>query len=352
MHEFDLNWAYLYQKPEQTALLKSCPQDFVVLEDLGFEPSGVGEHVLVRIRKTNENTAWVAKLLAEFCQMPVASIGWAGLKDRNAVTEQWFSLHLPGQETPDFTAFNSDTIQVLSVTRHDKKLRPGMLSGNDFIITLRDIAQPNALESRLQKVIEQGVPNYFGEQRFGHDGNNLREADVLLAGKKVKVHHKRAIYLSAARSYLFNRLISNRIENQQFFKIMRGDFVRSMTDEASALASGLSVRKQLQQQLDDKSWCVTAPLWGAGDIGVTDEAQAWEMSVLSPWQSWLDALQQLGMQMDRRRALLKPQRLCWRWLNQHSIELQFRLVSGSYATSVLRELVQTREENVHEDSGQ
>jgi tRNA pseudouridine13 synthase len=351
MQPFNLDWAYLFEPPTQTALFKAEPEDFRVQEDLGFPLCGEGEHVYVHLRKRNENTAWVAKLLAEFCQCPNASVSWAGLKDRHAVTEQWFSIHLPGKPTPDFAMFASASLTVLDVTRHDKKLRPGMLAGNAFTIRLRDISDPRALDLRLQAISERGVPNYFGAQRFGHEGNNLQEAAQLLSGQPVKERHKRAIYLSAARSYLFNQLISARIENQCFFKPFRGDYVLSMTSDQAAIASSLTQWKQISQQVMELEYCVTGPLWGSGPTACTGEAADWEANILQDVHPWLKALEHVGMQMDRRRGLLKPQRLCWRWV-KNTLELQFTLGAGSYATSVLRELINLREPINNEDSGQ
>lgn len=351
MQPFNLNWAYLFEPPTQSALFKESPEDFVVEENLGFPLRGDGEHVYIHLRKRNENTAWVAKLLAEFCDCPHASVSWAGLKDRHAVTDQWFSIHLPGKMTPDFSSLASDSLTILDVVRHDKKLRPGMLAGNAFTIRLHDISAPRQLDIRLQEISERGVPNYFGLQRFGHDGNNLLEAAQLLTGNPVKERHKRAIYLSAARSYLFNRLISARIENHCFFKPFRGDYVLSMISEQGVNPSSLTQWKQVCQQVLDLEYCVTAPLWGSGATACTGEAAEWEAGILQDMLPWLKALEHVGMQMDRRRGLLKPQRFCWRWI-ENTLVLQFTLGAGSYATSVLRELINLRETVNNEDSGQ
>ncbi len=150
--------AYLHGAPTARGILKAQAADFVVNEDLGFEPCGEGEHIFVRVRKTGENTAWVAGLLADAAGVNRNAVTWAGLKDRHAVTEQWFGIHLPGKAEPDLSVIESDSIQILQVKRHNKKLRVGYLKGNHFILRLTGLEQADGLESRLQAIAEQGCP--------------------------------------------------------------------------------------------------------------------------------------------------------------------------------------------------
>jgi len=198
--------------PTARGILKAEAADFVVNEDLGFAPCGEGEHIFVRVRKTGENTAWVAGLLADAAGVARNAVTWAGLKDRHAVTEQWFGIHLPGKGEPDLSVIENDNIRILEVKRHNKKLRVGYLKGNHFTLRLTGLEQADGLESRLQAIATQGVPNYYGEQRFGRGGNNLEAAKAMFAGKRIKDRNKRSLYLSAARSMLFNAIVSARIE--------------------------------------------------------------------------------------------------------------------------------------------
>ncbi|MGY2436404.1 tRNA pseudouridine(13) synthase TruD, partial [Escherichia coli] len=133
-------------------ILKAEASDFVVVEDLGFEPCGEGEHIFVRVRKTGENTAWVAGLLADAAGVNRNAVTWAGLKDRHAVTEQWFGIHLPGKAEPDLSVVESDSIQILQAKRHNKKLRVGYLKGNHFRLRLTGLEQSEGLEARLQAI--------------------------------------------------------------------------------------------------------------------------------------------------------------------------------------------------------
>lgn len=350
-NEFDLNWPYRFGQPTQSALLKAEPADFQVFEDLGFMPSGQGEHLFVRIRKTGENTAWVAKLLSEHTGLPLSSVSWAGLKDRHAITEQWFGLHLPGKPDPDLRGFESENIQVLQTIRHDKKLRPGVLRGNLFRIHLRDIQQSRDLDLRLQQISQLGVPNYFGPQRFGHDGNNLLIAAEMFNGRRIHDRQKRAIYLSASRSYIFNRLVAARIRDNCLQEPMLGDCLM-FNNSDSCLVVDKNVRNnQLAQRIEFGELVTTAPLWGRGVSQAEDDALAWESSVLAEYADWLQALEKTGMQQERRRAVLRTNDLRWRWLD-NALELHFSLSSGSYATSLIRELVNIRENTRDENTGQ
>lgn len=159
-----MNVQYLHGKPLSTGKLKSQPEDFIVKEDLGFELDGEGEHVMVRVEKTGCNTLFVAEQLAKFAKISARSVSYAGLKDRNAVTEQWFCLQMPGKETPDFSLWQLDGCRVIATTRQKRKLRIGTLKGNQFELTIRDISVPEDVEARLQKVAEQGIPNYLGNK--------------------------------------------------------------------------------------------------------------------------------------------------------------------------------------------
>jgi tRNA pseudouridine13 synthase len=348
---FDLAWPYRFGQPEQSALLKSVPSDFQVFEDLGFMPTGQGEHLFVLVRKTGENTAWVAKLLAEHTGLPLASVSWAGLKDRHAVTEQWFGLHLPGKPDPDLRGLNSDTIQVLQTIRHDKKLRPGTLRGNLFRIYLRDIQQSRELDFRLQQISQQGVPNYFGPQRFGHNGNNLVAAESMFSGRRINDRQKRAIYLSAARSYIFNHVVAARIRENRLQEPILGDCLMFNASDDCLVVDKLIKNSNLTQRMEFGELVTTAPLCGAGLSLATRDALAWEQSILAGHADWLKALEHAGMQQERRRAILRTNDLRWRW-KDNALELHFSLSSGSYATSLIRELVNIREITRDEDSGQ
>lgn len=170
------NLTWLHGKPQGSGVIKASPEDFVVIEDLGFGPDGEGEHLLLRILKTGCNTRSVADALAKFLKVHAREVSFAGQKDKHAVTEQWFCVRLPGKEMPDMSAFELEGCKVLEFARHRRKLRLGALQGNRFTLVLREVSDRNEMEQRLQAIAKQGVPNYFGSQRFGIGGNNLHQA--------------------------------------------------------------------------------------------------------------------------------------------------------------------------------
>ena len=200
-----------------SAGFKQLPEDFVVDEQLPFELSGQGEHAWLRVRKRNNNTDWVAARIAEYAGVKKHAVGYAGLKDRFAVTTQWFSVYMPGRDDVDWDNFQYEGIEILAAARHRKKLQRGALQQNRFRIRLRDIDPADSdtfsrLVQRCELIRRQGVPNYFGEQRFGHDLSNLVDAEDLFSRMRKRLsRHKRSLLLSAARSWIFNIILSERI---------------------------------------------------------------------------------------------------------------------------------------------
>lgn len=220
MTDFD-NLTYLHGKPQGKGLLKANPEDFVVVEDLGFEPDGEGEHILVRILKNGCNTRFVADALAKFLNIHAREVSFAGQKDKHAVTEQWLCARVPGNAMPDLSKFELEGCKVLEYARHKRKLRPGALKGNDFTLVLREVTDRDDVEKRLKAITERGVPNYFGAQRFGIGGSNLLGAlRWAQSSAPVRDRNKRSFWLSAARSALFNQIVSERLKNRTRIKLL------------------------------------------------------------------------------------------------------------------------------------
>ncbi|MEW7866295.1 tRNA pseudouridine(13) synthase TruD [Aeromonas diversa] len=335
---------YLHGQPAVTGVLKAAPSDFVVIEDLGFEPCGEGEHIFVRVRKTGENTAWVAGLLADAAGVNRNAVTWAGLKDRHAVTEQWFGIHLPGKAEPDLSVIESDSIQILEAKRHNRKLRTGYLKGNRFTLRLTGLSGSEGLEARLQAVAEQGVPNYYGEQRFGRGGNNLEAAKAMFGGKRIKDRNKRSLYLSAARSMLFNTVVTARIEQGLAHTLLAGDCL--MLKGSHSIFSEPEVTPELAARLASGDVQLTAPLWGRGRLASQHEAAAFEEAALSSLAEWREGLEKAGLDQERRPLLLRPEAMSWQ-LEDDTLTLSFFLPAGAFATSVVRELIDAREADHH-----
>lgn len=311
-----LDTEYAYGKPSARAKFRTELLDFIVVEQLGFELADEGEHLCLEIKKRGENTQWVADKLAKFLNVKSMDVGFCGMKDRHAETTQWFSVYLPREpEDTDWnrfkTLFELD-VEILRKTRHTKKLRRGAHQGNAFKICLRDLLQQETLEERLRKISEHGVPNYFGEQRFGRGGNNLTMAHRwLVDGETIRNRSKRSMAMSAARSYLFNLVLSERVKQNNWFKNVDGDVV--------------------------ENGCATAPLWGRGRSKSTGAALALETEALAPFSRWCDQLEHVGLHQERRSLQLMPKHFCWDWQDS-SLTLSFVLPPGQFATSVLREI--------------
>lgn len=314
MTQFSLDFPRAYGELNASAIFRDQPEDFKVDEDLGFEPLGTGEHVFLQILKRGENTAWVAGKIAELAKVNINDVGYAGRKDRHAVTTQWFSIYLPKGAEPDWMLLNSDTIHVIRIERHQQKLRRGDHRQNFFVIRLRDVQTDDrsALEQKIHNVLTFGVPNYFGEQRFGFGGNNLAEAEaILVGGKRYKDKQKRGLMLSAGRSYLFNLVLAERVIAGNWRDLIAGD--------PEPQSSG--------------------PLWGRGRSLAAGDLLAIEQSVLAHWQQWCDGLEHAGLSQERRNLRLLPSNTASRWL-ENDLELSFSLAAGEFATAILRELAQ------------
>ena len=331
-----MDLAYLQKTPpKQTALLKAECADFVVKEQLGYDMSGDGEFVAVKVRKTDCNTLFVGEQLAKFAGISARNMSYAGLKDRKAVTEQWFSLQMPGQPTPDFSQFSLEGVEILDVTRHQRKIRIGSLQGNHFEILLRNAEETDELKVRLDFLAKNGFPNYFTEQRFGRDGNNLTQALRWANGEiNVKDRNKRSFYLSAARSEIFNLIVSKRMELDLAQQILVGDVLQLngshswfVVDESEDLA-------QLQQRLAQQDVLLTAPLIGEEEKSAVD----FENEIFAQHQALFALMRQEHMKAARRPILMQPQQFQWQF-EPNGLRLQFALPAGSYATALIRELV-------------
>lgn len=334
----DLSW--LYGKPTATGVVKANPEDFVVIEDLGYRPDGDGEQVLVRIRKTGCNTRFVAEALAKFAGIHPRDVSFAGMKDRHAVTEQWFCLRIPGKETPDLSAFALEGCEVLESARHRRKLRTGALQGNAFTLILRQISDREAVEQRLQQIALSGVPNYFGEQRFGHEGNNLLMARRWAANEiRVKERNKRSFLLSAARSAMFNQVASDRLAQSGLTTVMAGDALQ-LTGRGSWFVAEEAELATLQARVDNDELRVTAPLPGSGAWGTLGNALAFEQQSLAAEAELITLLEREKVDAARRALLVKPRDLRWSWQDDLTVELNFWLPAGSFATTLVREVLQ------------
>jgi tRNA pseudouridine13 synthase len=333
--------AHAYPILPVSACFKQSPEDFVVVEELPFELSGDGEHAWLLLRKRDCNTDWLASRLADYADVKKRAVGYAGLKDRFAVTTQWFSIHLPGRHDVDWEGLKLDGVEVLESTRHQRKLQRGALKQNRFTIKLRELewgadGDIGQIFARCDEIRQRGVPNYFGEQRFGRDLANLVEAERLFSQPHRRLsRHKRSLYLSAARSWLFNCMLSERVEQGSWNRRLHGD-VFMLDSRSACFVDDDSL--ELEQRLQRGEIHPTAVLWGTGEPMATSACADLETAVLDRYPQFKRGLIAAKVQ-QQRRALRLPVRDLECHSDLEDLVLSFRLQAGSYATMVLRELV-------------
>ncbi len=329
--------SYWHGEPRARGQIRQRPEDFQVDETLSFTPSGEGEHLLLHVQKREANTAWVAQQIARHYGVRPAAVSWAGLKDRNAVTRQWFGVHLPGLRPPVVYP-KADNFTVLEHDFNHRKLRVGAISHNQFRLRISHLAgDADWLQQRLQLIKTHGVPNYFTEQRFGRDGSNLHKAQqLLLEGRRLR-KSEQALALSAARSYLFNQMLSRRIAEQRLNTVQAGD-VLMLDQTKSVFVAQADELAALQARLDAQDCHTSCALPGAGRELAEGEALAWEQQCLAAYADWLQGLVRLRVSASRRAARLVPRDFHCE-LHPNHLELAFRLPAGAYATAVLRELL-------------
>ena len=336
-------WTHAYGGAESKGKIKSKPADFIVREQLPFYPEGEGEHVFLQIKKCGENTEYVARLLARFAGVRQRDIGFAGLKDRHAITTQWFSVWLPGKEDPDWQQMEVETIEILQVQRHARKLKRGVLSGNSFEILIREWQGNKAkLEQQLQQLKQHGFPNYFGEQRFGRQGQNVNKALALFDGEKVK-REQRSIYLSAARSFLFNQLLAKRITLGSWNQGISGDIF--IFDKSNSYFKTEQLDDSVLARIKQSEIHPTGMMFGKGESEVTLEALALEQTIINENQALAKGLIQLDLSAARRALRVMVNDLQWEFKDDSQLLLKFSLPAGSYATSLVRELLDTTNGN-------
>lgn len=337
-------WPRAAGPPLGRALIRAAPEDFVVEETLSFRPSGAGEHLFLRVRKRGCNTQWLAQELARFAGVAPRDVGYAGLKDRHAIAVQWFSLPL-ADDARDWSRLDIPGACVIATARNARKLRRGAIERNRFRLRLREpTAPPAALERRLERLAIAGAPNYFGPQRFGHDAGNLGLAKALFSGHKSGGHRfggrrlgraRRAHALSAARAWLFNAVLAERVRRGCWATLLPGDVAN--LDGRGSTFPVTTVDETLRERAARCELHPTGPLWGRGDPGTAAAAAALERAVVGGERCFAGGLERAGTAMARRALRVVPRELSWRF-DDDGLVLEFALPSGAYATAVLREL--------------
>lgn len=326
---YPLDWACAHGGPVIQAEFKRECEDFIVTEHLGFEPEGIGEHVFLWIEKIGSNTTWVADLLARHAGVPQVAVGYSGLKDRQAVTRQWFSVAVHPSVEPDWQLLNSDNLRVLSVSRHVRKLKRGVHKSNRFDIRLRHLqGDRDKLQRQLNDIKIQGFPNYFGDQRFGRQGSNLPAAERMFAGARVK-RQQRSHYLSAARSWLFNRLLSQRVDNGTWLSADADGHFYLVGSASHFAASG---EDNLQARIEAVDIHPATVLWGRTTSELSDACRG----LAEDYPVLCQGLESAGLALEYRAVRERPTEFSWHE-EGNDLVLTFSLGRGCYATALLRE---------------
>lgn len=333
-------WSFAFGAPGTSGQLRAEIEDFAVTEQLGFEPDGEGEHLLLQLRCTNLNTDWVARQLARFYRRPRRDVGYSGRKDRRAVTTQWFSVRIPGigasLPTPEI-----EGVMTLRAERSLRKLRPGAHKFNQFRVRIRRLSGDlDSCEQRLQDITALGFPNYFGPQRFGHDFSNLDKAKSWLLNACKVDRLQRGLMLSAARAWLFNQYLSARIDAASWASADLGELV--MHDAShSVFPLESDCASSIKQRLDTLELHPTGPLWGERGMALVAPRPA-ELSVLNPADAELaTALEKQRMKPQRRALRATAQQLVWQLDSKARVlEIGCRLAAGVFMTALLREVVE------------
>ena len=319
--------------PRPAAIIKQNVGDFVVIERPNWSPSGAGEHDVLWIEKVGANTAWVAGALARHAGVQRGAVSFAGRKDRHAVTRQWFSVHLPGRSV-DWTDLSAEGVTVLDVQRHHRKLRTGSLAGNRF--ELRVPLQGGSVDPQRLDGLSDGVPNYFGPQRFGNAGANLMAAETFADGGRLG-RNARSMAVSAARSGVFNRILATRVQARTWSQPMAGDVV--MLDGTRSLFGAVVTElADLRRRASEGDLHPTGWLCGDGDIGSREDIAVLERTIAAQTPAWLGAARRARAQAERRALRVAPTDLQWH-LQPDALQLAFDLPAGAFATALLNELV-------------
>jgi len=348
------NLAYAHLAPAFNGKLKTVPEDFIVTELMDVIPSGDGEHYWLDVSKVKCNTEQVAKALARFASVSARDVGYSGMKDFFAQTRQWFSVWKPKGGDPAWHEFKHEGVMIHQVVKHSRKIKRGTHRANKFEIVIRELANKTqaspcfeSLESRLSLVKEYGVPNYFGEQRFGRNAENMSQVSELFSGQRnVKSRHLRGLLLSSARSWLFNSIVSSRVKQNSWQQLYDGEPANLNATNSVFQSSG---GPDDLQRLKSNDIHPTAPMWGEGESKVMSacyQLAQWEKDCIEPFSFLQKGLENARLDYQRRSLRCIPKAMSWSLSlddkQSPCLKVSFELSKGQFATSVIRELVKVK----------
>jgi len=396
------DFKYEFEKPELQGELKQQPSDFQVKENLKFALRGEGQHLCLFIEKQLLNTLDAVKILARFFNVPEKDIGYFGMKDKLAITSQWFSVDLAKSHYDENYCESFDTqfsellqstlgfnlagkkrqddkeesskiphvkrmqiplMKIISISRNHKKFKIGQLASNSFRVCIRDIRKVDTvkdlsipldkkiqqdLEKRLKDISTLGYPNYFGEQRFGRDNKNIELLKKHLKSDLSKRRALRSRLISTLRALIFNRYLSERIQEKTLRQYKLGDvlqfpdsrtlFTEINDNPEDSSDQSISV---IQNRIDLGGVYITGPMLGFNAGKAERDSLVFESMISRKFRTYLPFLERHKVQSARRALITQPKNMTWQWLD-NDLLLSFELPSGSFATSMIRELVNYR----------
>ncbi len=321
--------------------IRCKPEDFQVTELNDIELSGEGEHLWLYIQKTSNNSIWVSKQLANVCQVPQKQVAFAGQKDRHAITKQWFSVQLPKISNPDkIQSALGEGIHIIKSAKHARKIKTGQLDANAFEIVIRGIAgDKSQIETNLNIIKASGVPNYFGSQRFGHNMGNIAKCQDWFAGKnKVKSRNLKSLLISTARSHIFNLIVAKRIEQNTWDKCINGDILQ-LNKSHSWFPSADASSDEIKKRLKEFDIHLTAAMWGEDAVQSQDKCAQLENSIAKEFPIYQQGFEKFRLKQDRRAMRICPLNFKYSWQDASSLQLNFKLLPGAYATGIMREIM-------------
>jgi tRNA pseudouridine13 synthase len=331
------DWPYHFGEPQAEGVIRTYPRDFVVEEIARIQPEGEGSHLWIWLEKHSANTDWVAKELARVTDSVPRDVGYAGLKDRHAIARQWFSVPFSSTTRENLENAEIEGVTILESHQHTRKLKRGTLDGNRFVLRIRRLKGDKAeIISRLEQIQTTGVPNYFGPQRFGHRGQNVEQGLKLLSQRTRLPRNKKSIYLSAIRSYLFNQVLAERVRRGDWNKIIDGDL--AMLAGTQSIFSCEKPDSDIEDRVRRLDIHPSGPMPGENGTQPTGLTAEVEQAVLNSWPQLTDLLIAQRVQASRRSLRLYPSDLVWEF-SDGELELVFTLPPGTYATTVLREIL-------------
>lgn len=326
---------FAWGEPTEQGVLRQQAKDFRVDELLEVEFSGAGEFDWVQVEKSQMTTVEVAELLLRYSG--AKDVSYSGMKDKYAVTRQWFGLHMLGEPSADWSAFSHPQCQVLQSQRHQRKLRRGTHRYNNFELLLRGVTKQQ-IASRLSTIETQGVPNYFGEQRFG--GQNLAEARRWFAGGRRPSRFKRGLLLSVARAHIFNKVLAERVQSGSWNRALEGELF--MLGDGNSLFSAdhdANSHADIEQRLARGDIQLSGLLAGRpGGRQTSGQVAEIEQTVLDEEPALCRGLEKAGVDAARRALRVYPQNFEAND-DDGGLCLRFSLPRGCFATALVRELI-------------